>query len=180
MFKKPFQVYWSSTGLIEDHESFVGVVDTDDPVRAEQQYFKLCKKQLGKDGFVFVLSTDHELVPPARFNTAKGIRWNADREQQDVRRWVVWSMPEEIPYKRWRAPTAYMIKGLKSVVLLKSGEQVGCEISGERIAKVLGRSSRGIRYWISESDDVRKIDYSSWRLLTELAGFKVKPIDKFL
>lgn len=180
MFKKSFQVFWSATGLIEDREQFIEFVDTDDPLRVEQQYFKLCKKQIGKEGFVFVLSSDSDLVPPARFNTANGVRWNHDREQQEVRRWIIWSMPEEIPYKRWLAPTAFMIKGLKSVILLKSGEQQGCEISGERIAKVLGRSSRGIRYWISEGDDARKIDYSSWRLMIELAGFKVKPIDQYL
>lgn len=178
--KKPYQVFWSYDGLLINQDEWVGFVDTDDPVRAEQMYFKLCKKMIGKTGFVFVHSTDPESVPPARFNTSEGIQWNADREEHDIRRWMLWSMPEEIPYKRWRAPTTHMIKGLKASIILRSGKLTGCEISGERIGRVMGRSARGVRYWVAQDGESRHIDYASLRLLLEMAGFALKPISTYL
>nr|WP_012219875.1 hypothetical protein [Vibrio sp. 0908]ABX77063.1 hypothetical protein BMSC_0009 [Vibrio sp. 0908] len=177
---KPFQVYWSEDGHITNKANWLHCVETDDPVRAEQMYFKLCKKMLGKQGYVFLQSSDPDLVPYGRFNTGSDIRWNVDREEQEVRRWIVWAMPQEIPYKRWKAPTAYMVKGLKAAILLRSGEKIGCEISGEMIGRVLGRSSRGIRYWIAEEGENRSIDYANWRCLLEMAGFKNKPIATYL
>ena len=175
MNNKPFQIFWCESESLEDSSLFVDHVDTDDPFRIEQLYFKLIKKHMDKQGYVFISSTDHDLVPPAKFDTAPHRRaWYVDREHCDVRKFTYWSLPLEIPYKRWRAPTPSAVKGLKAAIITKRGT----EISGEQIGRTLGRSSRGVRYWISEQDDSRSIDYSSWRLLLELAGFKNKPITR--
>ncbi|WFQ78172.1 hypothetical protein PXH59_00570 (plasmid) [Xenorhabdus sp. SF857] len=177
---KPFQIYWSDDGHISNKANWIHYLETEDFIRAEQMYFKLCKKMLGKQGYVYLQSEDPEAVPYGCFNTSNGIQWNVDREEQEIRRWMIWAMPQEIPYKRWKAPTPYMVKGLKAAILRRTGEQVGCEISGEMIGKVLGRSARGIRYWIAEEGESRSIDYSNWRCLLEMAGFKNKPIDTYL
>lgn len=177
---KPYQVFWSEDGLLDNKDQWVDFVDTDDPVRIEQMYFKLCKKMIGKPGFVFIHSTDQDNVPPAKFSTRKGIRWNSAREECELRRWMLWSMPEEIEFKRWKAPTTHMIKGLKASIILKTGKLAGSEISGERIGRVLGRSARGVRYWIAQEGDSRHIDYASLRLLIEMAGFSLRPIGTHL
>ncbi|EHU8077635.1 TPA: hypothetical protein ACMDRZ_002993 [Vibrio cholerae] len=177
---KLFHVYWSEDGHITNKDHWKHLVETDDPVRAEQVYFKLCKKMIGHAGYVFLQSADPESVPYGRFNTSAGIVWNVEREEQDIRRHIVWSMPQEIPYKRWKSPSAYMVKGLKAAILYRTGEERGCEISGEAIGHVLGRSARGVRYWIAEDGETRSIDYANWRCLLEMAGFKNKPITTYL
>ena len=176
---KPFTIYWS-----EKAASLPGkYVETDDPVRAEQMYFKLCKKMLAikKEGYVILHSTSHDDVPPGRFYTGpaefNSRIWNVDREKEEVRRWFIWSMPQEIPYQRWKSPTSAMVKGLKASILVKQGARVGCEISGEGIGKIFGKSARGIRYWVAEGGERRGVDYANWRLLLEMAGFENKPIE---